>query len=173
MPAPFQIRHAEPNDEERLHDLSIAVTEDGRGVVFTVDDVKAQGPRAGQRIAESIAPATRDETLVLVAVVESKIVGCASVKRPSPTFTRHVGVFSIEVHPGHQRQGIGRALLRASVEWARNRGIERLELYTRADNDRARALYESEDFIEEAKRVRFIRLPDGRYVDDIVYVRFL
>ena len=87
--------------------------------------------------------------------------------------TRHVGVFSIEVHPRHQRRGIGRALLRASVEWARNRGIERLELYTRADNDRARALYESEDFTEEAKRVRFIRLPDGRYVDDIVYVRFL
>jgi ribosomal protein S18 acetylase RimI-like enzyme len=173
MPAPFRIRHAEPNDEKRLHALSIAVTEDGRGVVFTVDDVKAQGPRAGQRIAESIAPATRDDTLVLVAVVESKVVGCASVKRLSPTFARHVAVFSIEVHPGHQRQGIGRALLRASIEWARSRAIERLELYTRADNDRARALYESEGFIEESKRVRFIRQPDGSYVDDIVYVRFL
>jgi ribosomal protein S18 acetylase RimI-like enzyme len=111
--------------------------------------------------------------LVLVAVVEGKVIGYAGIKRAGTTFTRHVGVFSTEVHPDHQRRGIGRALLRASVEWAKSRGIERLELFTRADNDRARALYESEGFVEESKRIRFIRLPDGRYVDDIVYVRFL
>jgi len=110
---------------------------------------------------------------VLVATVEEAIVGVASVHRLKPTFTRHVGVFSIEVHPGQQRRGIGRALLRGCVDWAKSRHIERLELYTRDDNDRARALYESEGFVLESKRVRFIRLPDGRYVDDLVYARFL
>ena len=110
---------------------------------------------------------------MLVALVDDAIVGEASVQRLKPTFTRHVGVFSIEVHPAEQRRGIGRALVRACMEWAKARGIERLELYTRRDNDRARALYESEGFTLESVRTRFIRLPDGSYVDDLVYVRFL
>jgi ribosomal protein S18 acetylase RimI-like enzyme len=173
MPASFQIRHADSNDVAGLHELSLAVTRDGRGVVFTADDVIAGGPRAGQRVAESIDPATRDDAVVLVATVDGAIVGEASVQRLKPSFTRHVGVFSIEVHPQHQRLGIGRALLRGCIEWAKARGIERLELYTRRDNERARALYESEGFTVESARVKFVRLPDGRYVDDIVYVRFL
>jgi ribosomal protein S18 acetylase RimI-like enzyme len=170
---PFQIRQAELDDIPGLHELSLAVIRDGRGVVFTLEDAQAQGPRTGARVAESIAPATRDDALVLVAVADGRIVGYASVHRVKPTFARHVGVFSTEVHPEFQRRGIGRALMRGSLQWAQARGIERFELYTRADNERARALYESEGFTEESKRMRFIRLPDGRYVDDIVYVRFL
>jgi ribosomal protein S18 acetylase RimI-like enzyme len=173
MPSPFLIRVAELNDVTGLHELSIAVTRDGRGVVFTVDDLIARGPRAAARIAESLDPATRDDTLVLVATVDGAIVGDASVHRLNSSFTRHVGVFSTEVHPEYQRRGIGRALLTRCIDWASARGIERLELYTRYDNERARALYESEGFRVESVRVRFIRLPDGTYVDDLVYVRFL
>jgi hypothetical protein len=173
MPSAFLIRPAEPNDVEALHELAVAVTRDGRGVVFTVEDMVAGGPRALARVAESLDAATRDDTLVLVATVDGALVGEASVKRLKPSFTRHVGVFSLEVHPAEQRRGIGRALVRACVEWAKTRHIERLELYTRQDNDRARALYESEGFVLESSRTRFIRLPDGSYVDDLVYVRFL
>jgi len=173
VPSTFLIRHAHLNDVAGLHELTIEVTRDGRGVVFTVDDLIAGGPRAAGRIVESLDRDTRDDTLVLVAVVDDVIVGEASVQRLKPTFTRHVGVFSIEVHPAEQRRGIGRALLRECIQWAKARGIERLELYTRQDNDRARALYESEGFNLESVRARFISLPDGRYVDDLVYVRFL
>jgi ribosomal protein S18 acetylase RimI-like enzyme len=173
MSKPFHIRHAELDDGPALHELSIAVTRDGRGVVFTVEDLIGAGPRAVGRIAEAIDPATRDYSVVFVAEVDGAVAGEASVQRLKPSFARHVGVFSLEVHPREQRRGIGRALLRASVEWAKSKGIERLELYTRRDNDRARALYESEGFAVESARSRFIRLPGGTYVDDLVYVRFL
>jgi ribosomal protein S18 acetylase RimI-like enzyme len=173
MKSHFQIRPAELSDVYALHELSIAVTRDGRGVVFALDDMVAGGPRAALRIAETMEPQTRHDTVVLVAVVDGGIAGEASVQRLKPTFTRHVGVFSLEVHPAQQRRGIGRALLRASVDWAKTHGIERLELYTRRDNECARALYESEGFIVESARARFIRLPGGAYVDDLVYVRFL
>jgi ribosomal protein S18 acetylase RimI-like enzyme len=63
--------------------------------------------------------------------------------------------------------------MRECVAWAKAGGIERLELYVRRDNDRARALYQSEGFTEESTRARFVRLPGGKYVDDLVYVRFL
>jgi ribosomal protein S18 acetylase RimI-like enzyme len=173
MPSTFVLRPANLEDVTALHELWLAVTRDGRGVVFSVDDVLASGTRAAERIAESLDPATRDDTLFLVATVDGAIAGEASVQRLKPTFARHVCVFSIEVHPAHQRRGIGRALLRACLEWAKSRGIERFELFTRQDNHRARALYESEGFALESIRARFIRLPDGKYVDDLVYVRFL
>jgi RimJ/RimL family protein N-acetyltransferase len=176
-PAPmaysFDIRNAVPSDVSALHDLSIAVARDGRGVVFTVGDIVAKGPSSQGRIQSSIDPATRADNLVLVATVGEAVIGYASVKRIAPTFARHVGVFSVEVHPDHQRRGIGRSLLVACLDWAKEHAIERFELYTRADNDRAQALYESEGFRLESKRVRFIKLTDGRYVDDLVYVRFL
>jgi ribosomal protein S18 acetylase RimI-like enzyme len=173
MSSPFEIRRARASDAPALHELSLAVTRDGRGVVFTVADAEARGPRTTERVSESVDLATRDDCLVLVAVADGTAVGVASVQRVKASFARHVGVFSVEVSPRYQRRGIGRALLRASIEWAKKHGIDRFELYTRQDNDRARALYESEGFVIESTRARFIRLPDGRYVDDLVYVRFL
>jgi len=52
MPSTFLIRRAELSDVPGLHELTIEVTRDGRGVVFTVDDLIAGGPRAGGRIAD-------------------------------------------------------------------------------------------------------------------------
>lgn len=173
MSSSYDIRHAEASDIPALHELTLAVIRDGRGVVFTLEDAIAQGPRRSQRIHASLAPESKNDHLVLVATVGESVVGYASIARVTPSYTRHVGIFSLEVHPDHQRKGIGRSLLVASLDWANSRGIERVELYTRADNGRAQALYESEGFRLEGKRVRFIRLPDGTYVDDLVYVRFL
>ena len=44
--------------------------------------------------------------------------------------------------------------------------ISGIDLYVRADNERARRLYLSEGFVEIHRRVGFIRLPDGTEVDD-------
>jgi len=52
-------------------------------------------------------------------------------------------------------------------------GISRLELYVRADNVAAQALYRGLGFVHEATRARFIRLDDGTFIDDFVYRRFL
>jgi ribosomal protein S18 acetylase RimI-like enzyme len=48
------------------------------------------------------------------------------------------------VDPGARRLGLGRALLRAGLERARERGCEYLELATTEDDVEARRLYESE-----------------------------
>jgi ribosomal protein S18 acetylase RimI-like enzyme len=173
MSAAFRVRAAEPCDELGLHAIDLAVARDGRGVLVSFGDVKARGPNAGPFIAQTLDPATRDDCVLFVAESAGEVVADANVQRIRTTFTRHVGIFGIEVHPSAQRRGIGRALLRACVDWSRAHGIERLELYVRADNTRAIALYESEGFVLESRRTRFTRLPDGSYVDDLGYVRFL
>jgi putative acetyltransferase len=163
------VRRAVPDDLPMMHALGAALIRDGRGQVVStheIDDLVAYARRVEPYFAKS------GDAAIFVAEEGGRVVGEAGVRRLKPSMTRHVGVFHLGVHPEAQRRGHGRALVRACVAWCEGAGITRLELYVRADNDRARALYASEGFTHEGTRARFIRLPDGREVDDLIYVRF-
>jgi len=85
---------------------------------------------------------------------------------------RHVAVLGIGVHPEAQGRGLGRALLTHLLAWARDHRdpdgdrVIRVELYTRADNHRALALYRALGFELEGTRRAFVRRDDGALVDD-------
>lgn len=125
-------------------------------------------------LARSLAASERGEEVTMVADADGVgVVGSASLHRLRPAYCRHVAVLALGVHPAHQRRGIGRSLLEALLAWARAHGLVRIELYVRADNHRARALYRDLGFVQEGVRARFVRLPDGTYVDDLIMARFL
>jgi GNAT superfamily N-acetyltransferase len=54
----------------------------------------------------------------------------------------------VSVHPDHGHRGIGRALLRSGIEWARANGYEELTLCTYRDVAWNGPFYASEGFIE-------------------------
>ena len=54
----------------------------------------------------------------------------------------------LSVHPDQARRGIGRALLRAGVEWARANGYDQLTLVTYRDVPWNGPFYASEGFVE-------------------------
>jgi GNAT superfamily N-acetyltransferase len=56
----------------------------------------------------------------------------------------------LSVHPDHGRRGIGRALLRAGVEWAGAKGYDELTLVTYRDVPWNGPFYASEGFVEIA-----------------------
>jgi len=64
-------------------------------------------------------------------------------------------------------KGIGRALLRAAVADARERGFRRITLRVLGHNAPARALYESEGFVVEGVQPEEFFL-DGAYADDVM-----
>lgn len=166
------VRDASVNDAEELVELDRAIHQDGRGVVL--DLAQLRDPDAERRRIEEVQrDAAGGATRVLVATIEDRVAGSAELRQLGPALCRHVGVLAIGVHPEHQRRGIGRALMRTLLDHARARGLERVELYVRADNERAHALYRSLGFTHEGTRARFVRLPDGRYVDDWIFVLFL
>lgn len=74
-------------------------------------------------------------------------------------------LMTLAVSPAAQGQGLGARLLDALVAAARRRGAEWLMLEVRADNDVARALYESRGFAVAQVRPRYYR-PDD--VDAVV-----
>jgi L-amino acid N-acyltransferase YncA len=77
---------------------------------------------------------------------------------------RHVGEVSTFVRRHSQRQGIGRALCRATFEAARQRGFEKIMAAVRADNAQAICFYLHQGFkiIGTAQRHACI---GGRYID--------
>jgi GNAT superfamily N-acetyltransferase len=66
------------------------------------------------------------------------------------------------VREAARRSGVGRALVEAALERARERGCRRIELDVNEDNEAARALYVACGFLEEPKppgRTLFIGRP--------------
>lgn len=55
-------------------------------------------------------------------------------------------ISDLVVHPDHEGQGVGRALLQAAEAWAQDKGFAVLTLYVFASNTRARQLYEKVGF---------------------------
>lgn len=71
-------------------------------------------------------------------------------------------VLNICIDPLVQSRGLGRQLLRALVEMARNRGAQRVFLEVRPSNTPALRLYHSEGFNEIGRRPRYYPVAQGR-----------
>jgi RimJ/RimL family protein N-acetyltransferase len=79
-----------------------------------------------------------------------------------------VFTLTIVVHPGHLERGIGRAMLRDLLDWAEHdTRVGKIELNVRAGNLRARHVYRSFGFVEEACFRRRVHRLDGAHEDDI------
>jgi L-phenylalanine/L-methionine N-acetyltransferase len=64
-----------------------------------------------------------------------------------------------------RRRGVGSALLRAAIEWARRDGMHKLSLTVFAHNATAIALYRKFGFAEEGLRVKHFRRANGELRD--------
>ena len=71
-------------------------------------------------------------------------------------------VLNICIDPLAQSRGLGRQLLRALVQLARDRGAQRVFLEVRPSNTPALALYHSEGFNEIGRRPRYYPAAQGR-----------
>lgn len=111
---------------------------------------------------------------MLVAEDGGEIVGYVAVGRATRLESnRHVAdIRGLAVAPEHQGRGLGRALVHAALDAARERGARKVTLRVLGPNTAARALYESCGFVVEGVR-RDEFLLDGRYVDDVLMARHL
>ncbi len=104
---------------------------------------------------------------VFVAEVDGRIVGRLSIARDQHPASRHVADLGLMVAADRRGQGVGRALLAAAVEWAREAGVRKLELHVFPWNEPAIRLYERFGFDREGVRRGHYRR-DGEDVDAIL-----
>lgn len=89
-----------------------------------------------------------------------RVVGYAGLSCPPHARGGDAEVMTVAVAPGQQGRGVGRQLLAALTEEAARRGAGRLLLEVRADNQAARALYESAGFGSLSVRTGYYRSAD-------------
>lgn len=107
--------------------------------------------------------------LALLAEVHGQVVGFLNFRNNARARLAHNGMLGISVAPEFRGRGVGEALLRALLEWARdNPLIEKVSLAVFADNAPAIALYRKLGFVEEGRRVREVKFAPGVYKDDLL-----
>ncbi len=74
------------------------------------------------------------------------------------------------VDPSCRRLGLGRQLVEAIADWARERGITQLKTSVTAGNERAEALYEAAGFLPTGERRP---LPSDSSLTEVVLSRYL
>ncbi len=100
--------------------------------------------RAREAIVDAIAD---QEAAVLVAEHRGELLGLctAYLDLNSVRFGPRAWVEDLAVSPSHRSQGVGKALLDAAKDWARERGATHLELDSGEARTDAHRFYERED----------------------------
>jgi RimJ/RimL family protein N-acetyltransferase len=112
--------------------------------------------------------------IILVAEMNSKIVGLLDLSNGHRQRIVHTGEFGMSVEKSVRDQGIGSLLLQVLIDWAaQNKTIEKIGLNVHSNNERAIGLYKKMGFEIEGIRKRDLKYGDGQYVDTTVMGRFV
>ena len=114
---------------------------------------------------------TKEGMLYLVARVDDKIVGGASI-HPRTNKRSHVAEFGVFIRDGYRNLGLGTALTNAFIEVARERGLEILQLSVYATNKRAFHVYKKCGYRECGRLARDTKFLDRTYTDRILMELF-
>ena len=107
----------------------------------------------------------------LVAIIDGQMVGSAGVSAVrSRRKVAHRARFGISILNECWGMGIGRVVMEASIECARQAGYTQLELEVVADNERAVSLYRRAGFEEYGRNPRGYKSAPAGY-QELVYMR--
>ena len=94
----------------------------------------------------------------IVAAVDGRIVGMAGIESVGTCEKiRHRADLGISIEKEYWSLGIGRAMMEACIECARNAGYKQVELTAVGENERALALYRREGFVEYGRNPKGFR----------------
>jgi ribosomal protein S18 acetylase RimI-like enzyme len=157
--AQFTVRPATAGDAQAMATLFAAVAGERTGI--------ATEPPVD--IDERAAQFARTAAGSVVAVAGGQIVGMLHIDASPHGF----GELGMLVDRGWRGRGVGSALIRAAISWARGRGLHKLCLEVFAHNTAAIALYRRYGFVEEGRRTGQYRRASGELWDSIVMGRTL
>ena len=157
------IRRALPGDASALVRLTRAVGAEPEGWLLATSEWRSPG--AERRYLRSVRRSAN--AAVFLAEDGEQIVARLSIARDPHPASFHVASLGLMVAKSHRRRGLGQALLAQAVEWAREVGVSKLELYVFPHNEAAIALYESFGFEREGYRRHQYRRA-GELVDAVV-----
>ncbi|WP_449539418.1 N-acetyltransferase family protein [Ferdinandcohnia sp. Marseille-Q9671] len=112
--------------------------------------------------------------LLIVAEIDGRIIGNLNFQTKKHKRLSHIGYFGISIQEEYCNRGIGRSLLTYLLQWAKlEPGLEKVCLEVFSHNDRAIHLYKKLGFQEEGRKVKFVKLSESEYADEILMYKFV
>ncbi len=123
-----------------------------------------------ERIRGFVTQSVADDAVQFVALATGpagdEVVGWADIFPAWADGVRHIGTLGMGVRADQRGRGLGRQLLASCLVKAALKGMTRIELSVRADNQPAIRLYESLGFAPEGRKRHGHRI-DGVYADTL------
>ena len=169
---PFTIRKAVPADARGYIALIKGILREQPPVDTPYAPDEFDPPLEGirQRIADV---AQLDNSLFLIAEAERKIVGTLTCGGGTLKADHHMTALGVYVAKEWRDQGIGGALMKRCVEWAKaSPEVERVELEVYAQNARAIHVYEKFGFEREGVK-RHLYTQNGAPIDMLIMALLL
>jgi RimJ/RimL family protein N-acetyltransferase len=170
--AEYIIRNVKLEDAEVLLDIGRAVISEGEYFIAVSEEVEKTSIHVEKERIQGILDNTK-ETLI-VAEVNGAVVGSIEFRSQTRKRLSHTGSVSMSIRKNYRGKGIGKALLKALLEWAEeNPLIEKVSLGVFSTNQRAISLYKQMGFVEEGRLIREYKLNNGEYMDDVLMYKFV
>lgn len=158
------IRPANINDAEQIIQAVIGIIESGTFI-------QKEEPRTFQQEIEFIKCMSEEDNMYVVVERENEILGIARVIRGKLEMKRHVGLFRTWLIERAQGMGIGKEIMKYTLQWCKDHRLHKLCLTVFASNDVAFKLYSKNGFIEEGRQKDQVILND-QYDDEILMAMF-
>lgn len=166
----YRIRDAEEQDAKKLSIIRMQI--DGETENMDREQGEAYIDENGfrQLIKEDTEKA---RNLFLVAEVDGEIAGFSRCEGFKLKRMAHKAEFGICILKEFWGFGIGKSLLKETVEWADGNGIEKISLAVLETNQQAISLYKKFGFEVEGILKKDKVLADGKYYSTILMGRFI
>src|SRR6185312_3563816 len=101
---------------------------------------------------------SRNESVIFVALQDNQPVGFTQLypKYSSVSAVKNWVLNDLFVENNHRKQGIGEALIKTAMEFAKREGATYVQLETAADNYTAQSLYEAIGFAKQEPETEYL-----------------
>lgn len=109
-------------------------------------------------VSKQLENLNEDREMVFVAELNARVVGFIHVEKYNVLYLDSmVNILGLAVLSNYQKQGFGRKLIDAAIQWAKEMGIYTLRLNSGINRKEAHQFYRRIGFGEEKEQYRFIK----------------
>jgi GNAT superfamily N-acetyltransferase len=170
------------DERESGMDINIhrGTVHDAQGVVDVINSVIQEGgltalyPMLSVEQEEAFIEGLGPRSALFIAESSGAALG-VQVIEPFAPYTRamdHVATIGTFVYRNFRRQGVGRRLMEATLDFARRQGYEKIITYVRVSNSGAQTFYRRMGFLPKLMLERQIKI-EGRYDDEVLIEFFI
>lgn len=150
----MEIRLIKPSDTQKFVDFYEKLARETDYLMFTSEKAAEE---------EKFIRNYNDYKQVFIAVEDDNIVGYLGISRSRLSKAAQTAKFTIGVLNDCKQQGIATQLIKFAENWAKEKGIRRLELTVVTENKPAVSLFEKTGFEKEGTRKNAVRINGGLY----------